>query len=73
MGIEFILIFEKVVPALAIHVAKLGYQKLIEHPPVSKAIEKTSDAFNDTAIENVKESLKKWCRSQRFADLLTEF
>lgn len=51
----------------AIKLGKLGYKKLTELTPVSKAVERTTGAFED--IE-VREALVSWCDGDAFASLL---
>lgn len=51
----------------AVKLGKLGYKKLTETTPVSKAVELTAGAFEEL---EVREALVSWCDGDAFADLL---
>ena len=51
----------------AIKLGKLGYKKLTELTPVSKAVERTAGTFEEL---EVREALVSWCDEDAFAGLL---
>lgn len=61
-------VFWRLVQPLLLAAGKHGIKKLLEEPPISRAIRTTAEAF--PAIENVDQALASWCTSEDFLNLL---
>jgi hypothetical protein len=67
--IEILPLLAKVAPSLLVQVGKASLANLLNHPPVSKAIEATASTFE--YLEDIRGKLAGYCQSTQFEKLLS--
>lgn len=71
MPMEIPLILSKLAPSILSSIWKYGLKKFIEEPFLSRAIRATADRYPD--IDGLYYSLRDWCVTDSFKEILQEF